>query len=206
MSSSEQGNTDDRAELLQRLELMETMIAEGRSMTVGNGWIFVLWGVIYLLPTAWLYLLPSRFANHWAWPICLCMGYLVMFIGLRRQGRCVSRGSVAARAIQAVWSMMGLSCGLAAFGVMLSGSFVWKPVYSVTIFMMIAMAQATSAMILRWKAQWIMAALWWGGAVAVLVRPNDQTNTLVLLVEVLGMIVFGLYAMSLERSSRVQHG
>jgi hypothetical protein len=205
MMSSEQGNTDDRAELLQRLELMETMIAEGRSMTVMNGWVFVLWGVIDLLPMAWVYLLPSHFANHWAWPICLAVGYLIMVIGKYRQGRFDARGSVAARAICAVWSMMGLSCVFVIFSVMLSGS-LWKPAYSVTIFMMIAMAQATSAMILRWKAQWIMAALWWGGAMTLLIRPNNQTGMFVLLAEVLGMIVFGLYAVALERSSRVQHG
>ena len=44
MTNLEQGNGTSRDDLLQRLALMETMIAEGRRNTGRFGWVFILWG------------------------------------------------------------------------------------------------------------------------------------------------------------------
>ena len=40
-------------ELKDRLNLIETMIAEGRRKTESWGWTFVLWGVAYYVAIAW---------------------------------------------------------------------------------------------------------------------------------------------------------
>ena len=40
-------------ELTERLELIESMIAEGRRSSESWGWVFVLWGVAYYVAIAW---------------------------------------------------------------------------------------------------------------------------------------------------------
>ena len=47
----EDGTT--REELVQRVALMEEMIAEGRRITARYGWIFVLWGLTYFAAIGW---------------------------------------------------------------------------------------------------------------------------------------------------------
>ncbi|HKN21840.1 MAG TPA: hypothetical protein VJX73_10510, partial [Terracidiphilus sp.] len=64
-----------REEIVQRVELMESMIAEGRRFTMRCGWIFVLWGVVDLAAMSWRYYQPnSLWVGEWAWPICLAAG------------------------------------------------------------------------------------------------------------------------------------
>ncbi len=43
----------EELELKDRLNLIETMIAEGRRTTESWGWVFVLWGVAYYVAIAW---------------------------------------------------------------------------------------------------------------------------------------------------------
>ena len=46
MAEFEQEDGMTRDDLVQRVALMEEMIAEGRRSTICFGWIFVLWGLI----------------------------------------------------------------------------------------------------------------------------------------------------------------
>ena len=43
----------DGKDLAERVRLIESMMAEGRHGTERWGWSFVLWGVAYLVATAW---------------------------------------------------------------------------------------------------------------------------------------------------------
>ena len=43
----------DGKNLAERVSLIESMMAEGRQGTARWGWTFVLWGVAYLVATAW---------------------------------------------------------------------------------------------------------------------------------------------------------
>ena len=63
---SEDGTT--REDLVQRVALMEAMIAEGRQSTARYGWMFVLWGLTYFVAMAWTVYLPLK---DWAWPVCI---------------------------------------------------------------------------------------------------------------------------------------
>jgi len=73
-----------RNDLVQRIELMETMIAEGRQATMRFGWIFVLWGLIDLAGMA----LEWERPNHvWNWPVTISIGMVLQFAGLRMRSR-----------------------------------------------------------------------------------------------------------------------
>jgi hypothetical protein len=64
------------------------------------------------------------------------------------------------------------------------------------------MAHAISAAILRWRVQGVVAAIWWAGAIAIFFARSRMDVQLVMFLEMgLGMTLFGLYAMVLNRSN-----
>jgi hypothetical protein len=210
MTAFEQESTGNRAELLQRIELMESMIAEGRTATVGSGWIFMLWGVVCLLPFAWQILAPnSHFASKWAWPVCLGFGWVLTVAGLVIQKRSGTPRSAGSRNVGAVWGVMGVAMGIYVMSGILF-HFSWQVSYLAAIMLLLGMAHGTSAAILRWPAQGVLALIYWAGVVATFCNPPGEWIAVIFAAEtVIGGILFGLYAMMLERrerSSRVQHG
>src|ERR1039458_8290279 len=68
----EDGTTRD--DLVQRVALMEEMIAEGRQSTARFGWFFVMWGLVYFAATGWDLFLPFK---YWAWPVCVAVAIAV---------------------------------------------------------------------------------------------------------------------------------
>ncbi len=71
------------------------------------------------------------------------------------------------------------------------------PVFVATTLIIFGMANATSAMILRWKAQGVLAALCWAGGFAMFFVAPKYGGICYAAVYA-GMIVFGLYAMTQE--------
>lgn len=75
--------------------------------------------------------------------------------------------------------------------------------------MMVGLAHAISGVILRWTVQCAVAGLWWVSAMAVFfTRSGGLLYAIVISNMVLGMVVFGVYAMMLERrreAALVQH-
>ena len=190
-----------REEIVQRIELMESMVAEGRRFTARCGWIFVLWGVVDLAAMSWRYLQPdSLWVGQWAWPICLVAGAVLTLIGRALQGRqqnCI-RG-LRCRSVEAVWGMMGLALAIYITGAMVR-HLTWQYSYVAGLLIIIGMAHAISAVILRWRMQGVVAAIWWAGAIAAFcVRSNGGVQRIMFLEMVFGMILFGVYAMVLER-------
>src|SRR6478735_6609228 len=61
----------EQTNIIERIELIERMIALGKKSTERHGWTFVLWGIGYLVATLWVLFLPHA---DWAWsstmPIC----------------------------------------------------------------------------------------------------------------------------------------
>ena len=84
MAEFEREDGVTRDELIQRVTLMEAMIAEGRQYTGRNAWIFVLWGLVDLTAWAWQNYSP-HFGGPWAWPICLAAGVVLTFGGKMMQ-------------------------------------------------------------------------------------------------------------------------
>ncbi|HXB62463.1 MAG TPA: hypothetical protein VNU94_06395 [Acidobacteriaceae bacterium] len=197
MVTTENGSGENKDELLQRIELMETMIAEGRRSTVRNGWIFVLWGSLYFAAVGWELFLPFR---NWAWPVCMGAGVVITIVVRVRQRR-TAGGTVnmQSRSIMAVWRMMGTAVSLFAFTGILTHH-AGGTMYMAAILFFIGLAHATSAMILRWRVQGAVAAIWWVGGMAIFFANRWQESLAIFLTaSFFGMILFGLYAMMLER-------
>ena len=79
MERFEDRDGTSREDLLQRVALMEEMIAEGRRTTGRYGWIFVLWGLVDLAGLGWERLQPG---NPWVWPVVLVSGIVLQFVGI----------------------------------------------------------------------------------------------------------------------------
>ena len=118
------GETDS-LELTERLRLIESMIAEGRRSTRQWGWTFVLWGVAYLVATAW-----ATWSKSWpAWPVTMTVTAVLSGVIANR----ITRGhpeTALGRAIGAVWIAMGSSlmvvlvCLSVAAGT--TGTYLWR--------------------------------------------------------------------------------
>jgi hypothetical protein len=200
---AEDGTTRD--DLVQRIALMEEMIAEGRQYTGRNSWIFVLWGLVDLAAVVWQSYF-WRFGGRWAWPICLTAGVVLTFAGkvLQRKNQGYSKNDTCSR-VMSVWGMMGLAMGIYTASEMLT-HYDWQYSYIAGLLMMFGMAHAISAMFLRWWMQGLVAAVYWAGGVAIFVCNSDRATRDIMLFEMcIVMILFGLYAMWREpRDGRVK--
>ncbi len=208
MSDLEKDNGIERADLVQRIELMEYMIAEGRQSIMRCGWIFVLWGVVDSVGYAWQYYLPVS-TWKWTWPVCITAGAVITVVGRmlqkRRQGY---RKSRQCSTIEAVWGMMLVTLALYVFTAIMT-HFAWQFSYVAGLLMIVGMAHGISAVILRWRAQGVVAGIWWAGGIAILCcNSHRATDDIFLLEMCLGMIAFGLYVMVLEHRQKAvpKHG
>ena len=188
-----------RDDLVQRVALMETMIAEGRRATTRFGWIFVLWGAVDLFGIGWQ---SMREHSYWVWPITLTGGGVLQLIGIKVLcGTSHACGtSVQSRSISTVWSMMGIGTLLYVASAIAS-HLSWQVSYLSAILMMVGLAHAISAGLLRWAAQGVVAALWWIGGVAMFFVPWNYRVGIFTAEMFLGFFCFGLYAMMLDRKT-----
>jgi len=201
MTSFEADNEFTREELMQRVALMETMIAEGRCTTTRCGWVFVLWGVVDLTPIGWQLAEPnSQWVSNWCWPICIAVGMVLTVIGRSIQARKMRCGPNARiRSIWAVWGVMGVAITLYFIAAMVNHS-TGQYAFTAAILMMIAMAHGASAIILRWGVQGAVAVIWALGACATFFSRSWKDEIAIFCFEmVFGMILFGLYSMWLDR-------
>lgn len=191
----------NRDELLARLNLMEAMVSEGRQATARFGWIFVLWGLVDIGGMALQWRNPG---NVWNWPIAISAGMVLQFVGLRlrrRAGR-VCRSNTQARAISAIWGMMGATLILYCFTAIFTHHANGRG-YLAAIFMTIGLAHAASAIILRWPVQGAVAALWWAGGMICFFVSGAWFLAIFGVEMLFGMVLFGLYGMWLD-SRRVK--
>jgi hypothetical protein len=187
-------------ELTERLKLIESMISEGRRTTTKWGWTFVLWGVAYLVATAW-----ATWGKSWlAWPVTMTAAAVVSSVVASRMSRGQAETTLG-RAIGAVWIAMGSSLMVVLICLAVSGRFDGR-VFVAIVGAMLATAHATSAMILKWKAQYWCAVVWLAAAVAACFGSDEVVGIAFLGATFLGQIVFGVYAMILESRQRKQSG
>lgn len=181
-----------REELVQRVELVEAMIAEGRRTTARYGSLFVKWGVVCIVAMVWTMYLPLR---NFAWPVCISVGIL-MSVMMKRAGASKTQRS---RNVEAVWIAMGIAVSLFVVAAVLAGHGS-EPVYVAAILFMVGMAHGISALMLRWSAQGLAAAVWLGcGAACCFATTAREMEVLFLVASFLGNVAFGLYVMRLER-------
>jgi hypothetical protein len=205
----------ENREIRERLDLIESMIAEGRRRTENWGWLFVLWGVAYFVAVAWASLdgSPSVVGRQsvtlgnmhvgFVWPVTmLTAAALTLAIGLRKgKGQ---PATVIGEAVVAVWNGVGISM----FPLFFALSFTGKLDEHGFVAIVAAFLGATnwaSGMILKWRMQIACAVVWWVASVAACFGSEAQLEAIFLAAVFLCQIVFGVYAMICESRRRV-HG
>lgn len=195
-------------DLNERLELIQSMIAEGRRSTESWGWVFLLWGVAYTVAIGWAswggalsvwghsYVSMGSMRSGLAWPVTMITAVAVtLAIGLRR-GQPRPATSLV-RSIVSIWIAVGIAMLLIfpAFG--FTGRLEEHTFVSL-IAAMLGVANGASGMILRWKAQIACAIIWWATSVAACFGSLAQLTMTFLAAIFICQIAFGVYAMILE--------
>jgi len=179
-------------ELNDRLQLIESMIAEGRRTTEKWAWTFVLWGVAYYVAIAW-----SAWGNATlAWPVTMIAASVVTGVVA---GRIKSNKAktTSGRAIGSVWMAMGFTLFALLMSLSVSGRYDLH-VFVAIIGAMLGMANGISSMILRWKMQFACAGVWTATAVAACFTTDNQVSVIFLGAIFFCQIVFGIYGMIAE--------
>jgi hypothetical protein len=182
--------------LAERLNLIETMIAQGRRTTESWGWTFVLWGMAYYVAIFW----ASTGHLALAWPVTMVgAGIITAVVASRRVHDKPS--TTLGRAMAAVWVSLGISIFLLMMSLGWTGRL--DPHNSVAIVgAMLGMANCTSSILLRWKMQFGCALIWWTAAVLACFASESITGIGFLVAIFFCQIVFGIYGMVAE--SRVR--
>jgi hypothetical protein len=189
-------------ELKDRLNLIESMIAEGRRTTESWGWIFVLWGVAYYVAIAW----STWSHSTLAWPVTM-IGASVLTVVLVSRRRRSGPATTIGRAMGAIWFAMGVSSFLLLLSIGMSGRFEFH-IFVAIIGAMLGMANATSSIILKWKMQFGCAIVWWAAAVIGCFGSEIQGSIAFVIAIFLCQIVFGIYGIiggSRERRQDAVH-
>jgi hypothetical protein len=190
-----------KQELKDRLSLIESMIAEGRRNTESWGWAFVLWGVVYYLAIAW----SASGHSVWAWPVTMLTAAMVtVVVASLKVGNLP--GTTLGRAIGSIWMALGISMFLLFLGLGLSGRLSDQHLFVAVISAILGMANGASALILRWKVQFVCAVVWWVAAVTTCFGSDAQSMIVFLVAIFLCQIVFGIYGVIAETQERKRRG
>jgi len=193
---------NEELELKDRLNLIESMIAEGRRTTESWGWTFVFWGVAYYVAIAW----TAVYHWPWAWLVTMAGAWMACVIIIMIQSKQKNQparqpATTIGRAIFSVWIAMGVSMGLLLPALGFSGRFN-QHVFVAVVAAMLGLANGASGMMIRWKAQIATAIVWWAASVAACFGTENQSTAVFLVAIFLCQIVFGGYAMSYEARAR----
>lgn len=197
----------NREELLTRLDLMESMVREGRRRTKYWGWTQVLWGTAYLIAIGW---------SNWfgmpqiAWPVTM-IAAVVITISISRLQKREDCQTTISRALGAIWAALGTAIILFCFSTSISGHFEIHSFFA-AVEAFLGAANCASALILRWRVQFMVALVWWISAAATCFVGSVMVMPILVAATLLGPIGFGLYLMYCEQRDRrnretaVQHG
>lgn len=188
-------------DLNDRLELIESMIAEGRRTTESWGWVFVLWGVAYYIAIVW----AAHGGNVVAWPVTMIAAAIVSGVTKARRTR-NQPGTTMGRAIGAIWIAMGLSLFILLMALGWSGRLTDARLSIAIVTAMLGVANLASSMILRWKTQFGCAVAWLVAAVAVCYVANNLVIPVFVGAIFLCQIAFGFYGMLCEAKARNLRG
>jgi hypothetical protein len=194
------GTSANDLELTERLNLIEAMITEGRRRCESWGWTFLLWGVAYYVAFFWA--VWGHFA--YAWPVTVVAAALLTMLGFWRQGN--QPNTTLGRAIGATWAAMGISMFILFDALGFGGHLADARIFFAAASAMLGMANAACSMMLKWKAEFACAMVWWTAAVIASFGSVDAAADAFLAAIFLCQIVFGIYAMILESRRRRERG
>lgn len=195
---------ETRADLVSRIELIETMMQEGRRRIEYWGWSQVLWGAAYLVALGW-----SRWSHRpdIAWPVTMIAATVIMIV-IGSQKKRGHPSTAISRSLGAIWAGVGTGLFIFCFSLAVSGH--GEPhAYIAAIETLLGVANFSSAMVLRWRVQFLVAGIWWVSAIATCFVRVGLVLPIFLAALLIGMIGFGLYLMYSQRRDRrasVQHG
>lgn len=186
-------------ELTERLKLIEKMISEGRRTTEGWGWTFLLWGTAYYVAIGWSAWVPK---SSLPWPVTMISAFVITWLLAATRSRRHPETTLG-RAIASVWIATGISMFVLFMTLTLKGWFETQ-IYMSVIAAMLGTANATSALILKWKPQFVCTLVWWLACCACVVGSERQALIVLLAAIFVCQFVFGAYMMICE--SRRQRG
>jgi hypothetical protein len=180
----------EEQELKDRLNLIESMIAEGRRTTESWGWTFVLWGVADYVAIAW------AVWGHYslAWPVTMGSAFVLTWIFHWRRGGSGPETTVG-RAIRSIWITMAISMFILFDALGFNGRLTDWRLFAAVAATLLGTANAASSMTLKWKLQFACAVVWWAAAVVSCFGTESQCMIGVLAAIFLCQIVFGIYGM-----------
>ncbi len=189
-------------ELTERIALIESMMQQGRKSTEYWGWNFVLWGVAYLVATAWSSLLPDAGGRQLAWPVTMLLAALLTTVIARRRMRGQPR-TERSRGIKATWMAVGSGIFVFAFPVAYSGH--WEVhSFMAAIEVLLGVAHIASGTMLRWPAQVAVGGLWWAAAVTSCFVSANGVGFIFLGATFVCNIAFGIYLMVRESRAKAE--
>lgn len=194
---------ETQEELLTRFELVEMMVKEGRRSTEYWGWTFVLWGAAYLIAIGWTY---WSHRPDIAWSVTMTAAVVITIVVATRKKRAKPQTPVS-RAIGGIWTAVGSALFIFCFAAAISGHSEIH-VYIAAIEILLGVANCAISMVIRWRAQFLIALLWWVSAVVTLFISAQWITPILVFDTLIGFLGFGLYLMYRERRDRrlrVQH-
>jgi len=199
----------ENQELTERLNLIESMIAEGRRSTTKWAWTIVLWGVAFLVAIAWstgFFGGPIWGQRYMAWPVTMVGTWMVNVLLAKRMSHAAkSPMTTMKRAMISIWSAMGITMFVLLVPLGLSGR-ADQQVCVAVVTALLGTANAASGMLLKWPAQFGCAVVWWAAGAWSLFGTETQSLIAFLTAIFLCQIVFGIYAMILESRGQRRQG
>jgi len=200
-----------RQELAARLNLIETMIAQGRQKTESWGWTFVLWGAAYSAAIVFANLgAPlaewTTFGHRTvAWPVTMVSAMILMFVYIAFNSRKhpSQPDTTIGRAIHSMWIAMGISMFLLLLAAGITGR-LDQQLFVAIVAAMLGTTNAASSLVLKWRQQFLCAIVWWATSVAACFCNVTQCTLIFLAAIFLCQIVFGAYGMISERKMIAQ--
>jgi len=183
-------------ELLERIDLIERMVLEGRRTGQYWGWCFALWG------TGQLVALGLSMLNWYPmliWAVSMGTCGVVTALVSTRQRRAADKQTLLARSVLAVWISFGVSITLLSFVGNPAGIFSLRS-YCTVFFVLMGFTNTASGMILRWPLQIGIGIAWWLAGVVTVFGPEKIIGWTLITMIFLGEVVFGLYLMARQRA------
>lgn len=189
----------ENQELRDRLDLIESMIAEGRQATGNWGWAFILWGVAYYIAFVWA---SSGWNSVAAWPATIIAAGVVTGVVASRRARNRPRTAIG-RAIASIWRVTGSLLLVLMMSLEFSGRLDGHLSLAI-VGTSLAIANGASGVILKWRLQMVCALLWLGAAEVGCFGTANEGLIAFLVATFLCQIVFGVYAMFTGSHRRIQ--
>jgi hypothetical protein len=184
-------------DLKDRLTLIETMICEGRRTTESWGWTFVLWGMAFYVAIAW----ATWGHSAWAWPATMTAAVVITVVLASIKAGSEARTTLG-RAVGSVWLALGVSMFLLFLSLGIASKLTDPRLFIAVASGMLGMANAASALILRWKVEFGCAVIWWAVAVAACFVTENQAATIFIIAIFICQIAFGVYGMIREAGAK----